>query len=94
MTDETGATMQLPALEEGARLAEDLAELPLAVRVEIGNATLAAREWAALGPGDVLVLDRRVGDPVSLRIGGRVLARGELVEVDGAIGVRITERTA
>jgi len=94
MTDETGATMQLPALEEGARLAEDLAELPLAVRVEIGNATLAAREWAALGPGDVLVLDRRVGDPVSLRIGGRVLARGELVEVDGAVGVRITERTS
>lgn len=93
MTDETGATMQLPALEEGARLAEDLAELPLEVRVELGNATLAAREWATLGPGDVLVLDRRVGDPVSLRIGGRVLARGELVEVDGAIGVRITERT-
>lgn len=93
MIDETGATMQLPALEEGARLAEDLAELPLAVRVEIGDATLAAREWAALGPGDVLVLDRRVGDPVSLRIGGRVLARGELVEIDGALGVRITERT-
>ncbi|MBI2394694.1 MAG: FliM/FliN family flagellar motor switch protein [Deltaproteobacteria bacterium] len=94
MTDETGATMQLPALEEGARLAEDLAELPLAVRVEIGSATLAAREWAALGPGDVVVLDRRVGDAVSLRIGGKVLARGELVEVDGAVGVRITERTS
>ncbi len=93
MSDETGATLQLPALEEGARLAEDLAELPLTVRVELGEATLPAREWATLGPGDVLLLDRRVGDPVALRIGGRVLARGELVEVDGAVGVRITERT-
>jgi len=91
---DTSATMQLPALEEGARLAEDLAELPLAVRVELGSATLAAREWATLAPGDVITLDRRVGDPVSLRIGTRVVARGELVEVDGAIGVRITERTS
>ncbi len=94
MTDETGATMQLPALEEGARLADDLAELPLTVRIELGTATLAAREWAAIGAGDVLVLDGRVGDPVSLRIAGKVLARGELVEVDGALGVRITERTS
>ncbi len=88
------ATMQLPALDDGARLAEDLAELPLQVRVEMGTATLPAREWATLGAGDVLVLDRRVGDAVTLRIGGRALARGELVDVDGAIGVRITERLA
>jgi len=94
MTDDTSATMQLPALEEGARLAEDLAELPLDVRIEVGSATLAAREWATLAPGDVIALDRRVGDPVSLRIGARVVARGELVDVDGSIGVRITERTS
>lgn len=92
MSDD-GATLQLPALEESAHLAEHLAELPLAVRIEVGSATLSAREWAALAVGDVLVLDRRVGDAVTLRIGGKALARGELVEVDGAIAVRITERT-
>jgi type III secretion system YscQ/HrcQ family protein len=92
MSDD-GATLQLPALEESAHLAEHLAELPLDVRIEVGNATLSAREWAALAVGDVLVLDRRVGDPVTLRIGGKTLARGELVEVDGALAVRITERT-
>jgi type III secretion system YscQ/HrcQ family protein len=94
MTDDTSATMQLPALEEGARLAEDLAELPLEVRIEVGSATLAAREWATLAPGDVIQLDSRVGDPVHLRVGTRVVARGELVDVDGSLGVRITERTS
>lgn len=92
-TDENGATMQLPALSDAGKLAEELAELPLAVRIEVGSATLAAREWAALAAGDVLVLDRRVGDPVTLRVAGREVARGELVEVDGALAVRITERT-
>lgn len=96
MIDETGATMQLQALDDTprSRLSDDLAELPMAVRVELGNVTLTAREWGAMGPGDVLVLDTRVGDPVSLRINGKVLARGELVEVDGAVGVRITERAS
>jgi len=54
MSDD-GATLQLSALEESAHLAEHLAELPLAVRIEVGSATLPAREWAALAVGDVLV---------------------------------------
>ena len=97
LPDDTGATMQLPALDDTAhapRFGDELAELPLGVRVELGNVTLTAREWAAIATGDVLVLDTRVGDPVSLRVGGKIVARGELVEVDGAIGVRITERTS
>lgn len=92
--DSTSATMQLPALEEAGRLADDLAELPLSVRIELGSVSLTARAWASLAPGDVLVLDTRVGDPVTLRVGDRAVARGELVEVDGEVGVRITERAS
>jgi flagellar motor switch/type III secretory pathway protein FliN len=62
------------------------------VRVEIGSVTLPAREWAAIGVGDVVALDRRVGDAVHLRVARRIIARGELVDVDGAIGVRVLER--
>lgn len=69
-----------------------LGESPVVVRVEIGCAKLAAREWAALGVGDVVALGRRVGEPVVLRVGGEELARGELVEVDGEVGVRLVWR--
>lgn len=69
-----------------------LGESPVVVRVEIGCAKLAAHEWAALGVGDVIALGRRVGEPVVLRVGGEELARGELVEVDGEIGVRLVWR--
>jgi len=64
---------------------------PVVVRVEIGTVTLTAREWAALGPGDVLETGLRIAEPVVLRIGGREVARGELVDVEGEVGVRIRE---
>jgi len=75
-------------------LIEAIGEIPVLVRVEIGEARMAAREWAALGRGDVVVLDKHVGESVVLRVGGIPVARGDLVEVDGEIGVRIVERTS
>jgi flagellar motor switch/type III secretory pathway protein FliN len=53
---------------------------------------MAAREWASLSPGDVIGLGKRVGDHVLLRVGGVPIARGELVDLDGEVGVRIVAR--
>jgi flagellar motor switch/type III secretory pathway protein FliN len=69
-----------------------LGDVPIVVRVEIGEALMAAREWASLGRGDVVALGRRVGEPVLLRVGGVLVARGELVEIDGEVAVRILDR--
>jgi flagellar motor switch/type III secretory pathway protein FliN len=67
-------------------------DAPLVVRVEIGAVTLTAREWAALRPGDVVALARRVSEPVVLRVAGIEVARGELVDIEGELGVRIREQ--
>ncbi len=73
-------------------LLDAVGDVPVVVRVEIGEARMAAREWAALGRGDVITVGRRVGELVLLRVGGVPVARGELVNVDGEVGVRIAER--
>ena len=80
--------------EGDGALLEAVGDVPVVVRVEIGEARMAAREWAALGRGDVITLGRRVGELVLLRVGGVAIARGELVNVDGEVGVRIAERIA
>jgi flagellar motor switch/type III secretory pathway protein FliN len=74
-----------------AELSEAVLDSPVVVRVEIGSVSLTAREWAELGPGDVIETGRRIAEPVVLRISGREVARGELVNVEGEIGVRIRE---
>ncbi|MBS2016571.1 MAG: FliM/FliN family flagellar motor switch protein [Deltaproteobacteria bacterium] len=70
-----------------------LDDAPVVVRVELGAVEMKAREWADLGPGDVVTLGRKLGDPAILRVGGVELARGELVQVDGEMAVRILSRT-
>jgi type III secretion system YscQ/HrcQ family protein len=69
-------------------------EAPLVVRVELGRVSLSARQWAELRPGDVLETGQPIGRDAVLRIAGREVARGELVNVDGEIGVRITALVA
>jgi type III secretion system YscQ/HrcQ family protein len=66
-------------------------DAPLVVRVELGAVSMTARQWAELRPGDVIETGRRIAEPVTLRVAGQVVARGELVDVEGELGVRIRE---
>lgn len=65
------------------------AQLPVALEVELARVELSLSEIARLEPGATLplALDRR--GIVTLRVGERAIARGELVDVDGAVGVRV-----
>jgi flagellar motor switch/type III secretory pathway protein FliN len=74
---------------EGETLTDVLLDTPVVVRVELGAVSMSAREWARLGPGDVIETGQRIAEPVVLRIAGREVGRGELVNVDGQVGVRI-----
>lgn len=64
-------------------------ELDLTLR--FGQRTLMLSEVADLTTGSVVELDRVVDEPVELLLGDRVIARGEVVIVDGNYGLRITE---
>lgn len=78
-----------PMTSDGETLTDVLLETPVVVRVELGAVSMTAREWAQLGPGDVIETAQRIAEPVVLRIAGREVGRGELVNVDGQVGVRI-----
>ena len=87
---DAGELMSDPAKPE-ASLSDAVLDSPVVVRVEVGSVSLTAREWAELGPGDVIETGRRIAEPVVLRIAGREVARGELVNLEGELGVRIRE---
>jgi len=58
--------------------------------VELGRVNLPLRRLAELQPGEVVELARHAREPVELTSNGRLVARGELVQVDTELGVRIT----
>jgi type III secretion system YscQ/HrcQ family protein len=87
---ETSSTTQTSLSSSASAALEDA---PVVVRVELGVVEMTARAWSELGPGDVVTLGKRAGEPVVLRAAGVEIARGELVQVDGEIGVRILARS-
>lgn len=68
-----------------------LLDIEVDVSLRFGSRELAIRELLATGPGDVLELDRTISDPVDLVVGDKIVARGEVVLVNGNFGLRVTE---
>ena len=67
-----------------------LSSVRLDVSVELGRAKIPVKELLALDEGGVIRLGRPVGEPVDLVVNGTVTARGEIVVVDGRLGLRVT----
>jgi flagellar motor switch protein FliN/FliY len=59
--------------------------------IELGRAELALEDAGALREGSVVTLDKLAGDPVDILAGDRLIARGEVLVIDGKFCVRIAE---
>lgn len=70
-------------------------QVPIEISVSVGRARPLVRDLLRLSRDAILTLDRRVDDPVELYVGDRLIARGELTELEGdqagQLGVRLTE---
>lgn len=80
-----------PAAGHAAGNFDLLLEVELDAAVRFGSREMELRDLLELGPGDVVELDRQVADPVDLIVGDRIVARGEVVLVNGNFGLRVTE---
>jgi type III secretion system YscQ/HrcQ family protein len=87
---DAGELMSDPEKTE-VSLTDAVLDSPVVVRIEVGSVSMSAREWAELSPGDVIESGRRIAEPVVLRVAGREVARGELINLEGELGVRIRE---
>ena len=85
----TGPTELLP-VGEGGHL-HRVIDVPLSVTLRFGQRQLTLRELLALSTGSLVELDRQVEEPVDLMLGERIVARGEVVIVDGNYGMRVTQ---
>lgn len=68
-----------------------LLDIELEANIRFGAREMSLTELLEVGPGAVIPLDRQVNDPVDLIIGDKVVARGEVVLVQGKFGLRVTE---
>lgn len=69
--------------------------VPIEITISVGKARPLVRDLVRLQKDTVLALDRRIEDPVEIYVGDRLIARGELQELEGEpagqLAVRLLE---
>ena len=91
---ESLSTTGVPRVEDPASFSKTAAllmDVKLQVRVLFGRAQIRLKDALKLGSGSIVELDRKPDDAVELLVNNRVIARAEVVVVDGCYGIRITE---
>jgi hypothetical protein len=61
----------------------------LEVTVQLGTTRLSLRQLGELAIGQIVPLGRPLAGPYEVRAAGRMVGQGELVDIDGELGVRI-----
>lgn len=69
----------------------DLADVTVDVEVELGRRIMTIAQILQLGPDSVVRMGRSAGDNIDILIGGALIGYGEIVIIEDAVGVRITD---
>lgn len=94
--DDDDISTPVPASREGGsgRRGSAVLGVPIEVTISVGRARPLVSDLVSLRRDSVLPLDSKIDDPVEILIGDRLIARGELQEMDddsGRLAVRLTE---
>jgi flagellar motor switch protein FliN len=69
----------------------DLADVTVDVEVELGRKIMTIAQILQLGPDSVIRMGRSAGDNIDILVGGTLIGYGEIVIIEDAVGVRITD---
>jgi flagellar motor switch protein FliN/FliY len=69
----------------------DLADVTVDVEVELGRRIMTIAQILQLGADSVIRMGRSAGDNIDILIGGALVSYGEIVIIEDAVGVRITD---
>jgi len=78
------------AIYHSSKFIEDV---PLLIIAEIGRTQISVQKVLNLKKGNLVEFNKIVGEPMDVVVGGRLMARGEIVVVNERYGVRISEVT-
>ncbi len=88
---DTPIQQPVAAASSGNQNLDLLLDIDIPVSVRMGSAKLFLKDILGLGPGNIVELEQNADESIELAINDKVIARGEVVIVDGYFGFRIKE---
>ncbi|MCH5273141.1 MAG: flagellar motor switch phosphatase FliY [Lachnospiraceae bacterium] len=68
-----------------------LLDVPLEVTVELGRTSKSIKEILDFAPGTIVELNRLAGEPIDILVNGKYVAKGEVVVIEEAFAIRVSE---
>lgn len=81
----------LPSNGEGTEKIDLIRDIPIEISAVLGRKSLSLGKVFSLFPGEIITLEHQLGEPLGLYVNERLVARGEVVLINGQFGIKITE---
>lgn len=78
-------------LPQSASDLEAVYDIPVSIAAVLGRTQIEVASLLRLAEGDIIELDRKVGEAIDVFVNNRLVARGEVVLVEDRLGVTMTE---
>ncbi len=70
---------------------EPVYDIPVSVSAVLGKTSIPVSSLLRLKSGQIIELDRKVGEAIDIYVNDRLVARGEVVMMDNSLGISMTE---
>ena len=66
-------------------------DIPVNISIQLGTRTMKVRDILQLQPSSIIELPKSAGENVDILMNGRLVAFGEVMELEGCMGIRLTD---
>jgi len=87
---ETMAEQEQKANSQESPSLDHFLDVPLKVRIQLGQKYLKIREILQLKEQSIIELPKSAGENIDILVNGRLVAFGEVLEMEGNAGIRLT----
>ena len=84
-------TVEAGAYQQIVEEMRQLLDVPLKITIQLGHRTMKVREILQLQQSSIVELPKSAGENIDIYINGKLVAFGEMLEMEGSAGIRLTD---
>ncbi len=88
---ESQSTHESPSYEKTMEELHHFLDVPMKITVQLANRTMKVRDILQLQPSSIVELPKSAGENVDILVNERLIAYGEVMELEGSTGIRLTD---
>jgi flagellar motor switch protein FliN len=88
---ESGTTKEMSPYEKAMEELLPLLNIPIKITIQLANRTMKVRDILQLQASSIVDLPKSAGENVDILMNDRIIAFGEVMELEGSTGIRLTD---